>query len=288
MSIEYTVGTMDQLEAILAQHVPGQHWRITRPLAGVQKEAYIAQNEQYKLFVKFDAATPAWTRLAAIGVTPPVIATGTHAGRPYLIQVFVEGVQPDRVWLTRHIPAIARLIRRYHSDQPLAELLSVPHAQSYADHIHQEVATLEQAIARPSGDSFKTDHFRQVFARFREQSSRLQPVPLVPTHADPSPVNLLVTRHGLTMLDWDEVLLSDPMRDIGLIVWWYLPASTWPAFFAMYGAPIDRDRLFWWVAKRSLELALWLDARHADDPAQAFLDDFYRAVAHQHNPQVFT
>ena len=87
------------------------------------------------------------------------------------------------------------------------------------------------------------------------------------------------------MLDWDDALLSDPMRDVGLVVWWYLAPDAWQRFFDAYGMPIDQDRLFWWVAKRSVELALFLDRRQARTSAQAFLADFYRALEHQHNPQ---
>lgn len=277
---------MHTIERILAYHFSDQHWHVAPPPAGVQKEAYIAQNDQHRLFVKFDAATPAWDRLAAIGVTPHVLATGIHQGRPYLIQQFVEGTYPDRVWFTQHIAVLAHFIRRYHYDQHLAELLSASPAQSYSDHIRQEVVTLEGAMTMASLAIFKTDQFHHAFDLFRAQAKQLQPVPLVPTHADPSPVNMLVTKQGLTMLDWEDVMLSDPMRDVGLVVWWYLPLRRWQTFFDMYGMPMDRNRIFWWVAKRSVELALWFDTRHVDEQAQAFLDDFYRAVQHQANPQV--
>ena len=279
---------MHSIKHILAQHFPDQHWRVAPPPAGVQKEAYIAQSDQHTLFVKFDADTPAWPRLADIGVTPPILGMGTHQGRPYLIQRFVEGTYPDRVWFAQHIAVLAHFISRYHHDTQLTELLSAPPMQSYTDHIQQEVTTLTGAMTTATHDMFKTDQARHAFAQFSEQAKRLQPVPLVPTHADPSPANMLVTAHGMTMLDWDDVLLSDPMRDVGLVLWWYLPQRAWQAFFEVYGMPMERDRIFWWVAKRSVELALWFDTRHADEPARAFLDDFYRAVQHQPNPEVTT
>jgi len=279
---------MHSIKHILAQHFPDQHWRVAPPPAGMQKEAYIAQSDQHTLFVKFDADTPAWSRLADIGATPPILGMGTYQGRPYLIQQFVEGTYPNRAWFAQHIEVLAHFISRYHHDTQLTELLSAPPRQSYTDHIQQQVTMLTGAMATASSDMFKTDQARHAFAQFSEQAKRLQPVPLVPTHADPSPANMLVTTHGMTMLDWDDVLLSDPMRDVGLVLWWYLPQRAWQAFFDVYGTPMERDRIFWWVAKRSVELALWFDTRHADEPARAFLDDFYRAVQHQPNPKVIT
>jgi thiamine kinase-like enzyme len=252
----------------------------------VQKEAYIVQNEHHKLFVKFDVATPTLPRLAALGVAPPLLFTGTHKGRPYIIQSLVEGTHPDRGWFAQHVVLLASFIKRYHGDKQLTDLLSALHSQSYEEHIQSEVAALEHALTTATLDMFATPQTRSAIDCFTQQSTRLSPLPLVPVHADPSPVNILVTQQGLLMVDWDDVLLSDPMRDMGLVLWWYLPRRLWQPFVDAYGTPLDQDRLFWWVAKRLLELALWLDQRQAHTQAQAFLEDFLRAVQHQDNPQV--
>lgn len=42
---------------------------------------------------------------------------------------------------------------------------------------------------------------------------------LVPTHGDISPKNFLITPHGLLMVDWDDVALADPLRDLGPLLW---------------------------------------------------------------------
>ena len=277
---------MNIVEAVLAQHFAAQRWRISTPPAGVQKEAYIAQSEHHNLFVKFDVATWALPRLAAIGATPPLLFKGTHEGRPYIIQTLVEGTHPDRTWFAQNVGVLAHFIKRYHADKQLTELLSPPCMPRYEEHIQHEVATLAHAFMTASPDTFATPRTHSAIGRFMEQSKRLRPVPFVPVHADPSPVNMLVTQQGFTMVDWDDVVLSDPMRDMGLVMWWYLPRHLWQPFVDTYGTSLDQHRLFWWVAKRSLELALWLDQRHAHDGAQAFLEDFFRAVQHHDNPQV--
>jgi len=275
-----------KVEKILGRHFPEQAWRITRPRSGLQKEAYIVQSERHKLFLKFDADTPAWQRLAEIGAAPPLIGTGVYDRRPYVIQRFMEGEHPDRRWFTQNITLLAEFIHRYQTDRPLKEILTTSPGQSYAEHVWREVGTLESALNRTGSRRFNSDRFRQGFSLFREQARQLEAVPLMPVHADPSPGNFLVTKHGITMLDWDEVLLSDPMRDVGPVVWWYLPQDRWQAFFDLYGAPLDRSRIFWWAARRSVEIALWFDEREANDAARTFLDDFYLTVQHQENPQV--
>lgn len=278
--------TTSVLDHILARHFPEQQWRITPPASGLQKEVYVAQNEQHKLIIKFDSDTPAWQRLAEIGVTPPLLGRGRYEGRPYIIQQFVEGRSPDRDWLAQNLAVLAQFVHRYHDDKQLKEILAASQPESHTEQVREEVHTLETALVSTGSALFAPDHFRRAFRSFREQARRLAPVPLVPVHADPSPANMLVTKQALTMVDWDDVLLSDPMRDVGLMVWWYLLPTSWPAFFDLYGTPAEPGRIFWWVAKRSLEVALWFDAQHADAPAHAFLDDFYAAVHHQDNPRI--
>ena len=52
--------------------------------------------------------------------------------------------------------------------------------------------------------------------------------PLVATHGDPNPQNLLVSRFGITLIDWDGAALSDPLRDVGPLLWWFIPPTRWP------------------------------------------------------------
>jgi Ser/Thr protein kinase RdoA (MazF antagonist) len=252
----------------------------------MQKEAYVVQSDRHKLFLKFDTDTPAWPRLAAIGATPPLLAMGTAGGRSYIIQTFVDGKHPDRDWFASHLALLARFMRSYHDDEPLQEIVTPARAEPYAAHVRREVVGLERALADETSGIFVSADFRYLFQRFKAQAERLQTVPLLPVHPDPSPANILVTETGLTMIDWDDVLLSDPLRDVGLVLWWYLAPRLWPAFCDQAGTALDRDRIFWWVARRSLEVALWFAARGAPAPARAFCDDFCRAVQQQPNPQV--
>lgn len=276
---------MTLVKPILAQHYPDELWRVTRPAAGLQKETYVAESTQHKVFLKFDTDTPAWQRLAEIGVAPPLLHQGRCEGRPYIIQQFVEGTHPDRAWLARNADLLARVVNRYHHDRPLREMLSVTHAGSYTQHVQREVTALESALSAASAPMFGGERLRRAFQQFGEQAGQLRPAPLVPVHPDPSSANMLVTDQGLILVDWDDLLLSDPMRDAGLLVWWYLPEKKWQRFFEAYGATVDRDKICWWVARRSLEVALWFDGRQAHKPARSFLEDFYRAVDGQSNPQ---
>lgn len=114
---------------------------------------------------------------------------------------------------------------------------------------------------------------------------------LVPSHTDPNNSNFLVTVNTVYLIDWDGVALSDPMRDPGLILWWYVPEDRWPEAFAHLGIPEsdpqrDLSRVYWWAAVTSLKVALWIDRHDANDEAiRSFLDDFLHAERGLPNPK---
>lgn len=92
-------------------------------------------------------------------------------------------------------------------------------------------------------------------------------------------------------MDWDGITLSDPLRDIGLILWWFVPPERWEAMFRRFWLPDAAsaaaaiDRIFWWAAVTSLRVALWID-RHAPAAAiHSFLEDFHEAAARRPNPK---
>jgi aminoglycoside phosphotransferase (APT) family kinase protein len=114
----------------------------------------------------------------------------------------------------------------------------------------------------------------------------LEAAPLTPIHNDPSPTNILFAEGRFVFLDWDEVTLSDPLRDIGLLLWWNFPPSQWPAFFEKYGLSLEAARLakiYWFAARASLDIALW-HAEHSLD-GRSFAADFLAALDQQPNPQ---
>ena len=87
------------------------------------------------------------------------------------------------------------------------------------------------------------------------------------------------------MVDWDDIRLSDPMQDIGLLLWWYVAQERWQDFFQNYGLPMEHQltaRIFWWAARSSFAIALWHIEHHYD--CTPFLKDFIAAIRKESNP----
>ena len=89
-------------------------------------------------------------------------------------------------------------------------------------------------------------------------------------------------------MDWDELALADPVRDIGQVLWWHLPPERWGEFFDLLGlAPTAAllDRIYWWAASEFLEVALTTAEAGLRTDAQAFFGDFTAALRHGPNPR---
>jgi thiamine kinase-like enzyme len=206
-------------------------------------------------------------------------------GRTYVIQEYITGNYPDWQWFATHLPILALCVQRYHSDQPLNELLSHSTTTRYHEHIAQDLAQLEAQFSLLKAEALYTPDITTAFKELKGQVRRHQPVGIVPVHIDPNTHNMLLTDEKVLLVDWDGIQLSDPMRDVGLLLWWYVPQHRWPDFFQSYGSSLDEasiERIFWWAARTSFAVALW-HAEHGHECSH-FLHDFLAALAKKDNP----
>ncbi|MHB8645678.1 MAG: phosphotransferase [Thermomicrobiales bacterium] len=266
-------------------HLSG--WAIEKPDAG-NNDAFVAACDDRKVFLKFDVDGTALSRLAELRVAPALLGCGRANGRQYVIQEYIEGTYPDRAWFSQHLPDLARFITRYHMDEELTRLLAPSNAISYADHLRQKIERLEQGMNHARTVPLRTQQARDGFRQLVRQTRQLQPSPLVATHADPNNTNFRLARDRFYLLDWDDIQLSDPLRDIGLLLWWYVPRAQWSEFFTVYGMALDDavlHKVYWWSAYASLGVAQWFD-EHTQDAArvEAFLLDFSAALNRRDNP----
>ncbi|MGI9061122.1 MAG: phosphotransferase [Ktedonobacteraceae bacterium] len=277
--------SMDKVTRILQQHFHIARWTITPPVDGQQKTCFVAQSGKQKVFVKFDVPLAPLLRLGEIGVAPRVLASGTEDDIPYVVQEYITGNYPDWRWFAEHLSTLATFIRHYHTDMQLAALLTSEESTNYAEHIALDIANLEAQFTSLESDVLHTPEITAAFAALKAQAKYLQPVALVPIHADPNSKNILLLADKMLMVDWDDIRLSDPMQDIGLLLWWYVARERWQDFFQNYGLPMNEqltDRMFWWAARSSFAIALWHVAHHYD--CASFLKDFVAAVRQESNP----
>lgn len=258
----------------LLRETIGGGWRVSRFEDGSTSRSFVGAHGPHRRFVKPDTRTDVVERVAALGIAPPVVAAGERDGRSYVIQEWMKGASPERGWFTDELDAWADIVAAYQGDARLREMLGdaeLP-AEVYAD-----------ALVRRASTSATPEVARRV-----QESAPTRSVELVPTHGDPNLTNFLLAGDRAYIVDWDDAALSDPMRDIGQLLWWYVPEDHWPRALARFGLRDDteaRDRLYWWVAAESLDVALRLEAEGNQPAASGFLDDAVAALEHRPNPR---
>src|SRR5579872_7005396 len=147
---------MQKIKTILQSTFNRQNWTINKPEDGHQKECYIAQNEDIKVFLKFDVPVAPLKRLGEIEVAPRVLASGTLDNRIYVIQEYIAGPYPDWQWFAHNLPLLATFIRRYHDDQKLVAMLAEGTDTNYHNHIAAEIRDLEEQFQTLHVDELHT------------------------------------------------------------------------------------------------------------------------------------
>jgi thiamine kinase-like enzyme len=178
---------------------------------------------------------------------------------------------------------VAKLIKTYHEDAQLTKILAEEGGLDYRDRLNQDLVGIAKRLERLEDPG----QLQAQFAHLKEIATSFDDVALVPVHNDPNTGNMLLRHDELTFIDWDEVLLSDPMRDIGGFLWWYVPVSQWKDFFQSYGAsltPKQETKIYWFAARASL--VIYLGRMEHGYPDGGFREDFVAALNLQSNPHM--
>lgn len=275
-----------QASDILTSHYPERNWQLRKPTQGFAGTSYIASSAGRELFIKLDADVEFVRRVSDLGVAPPFVAGGTHQGKTYVIQEYLSGTHPNRDWFRHHLPEVANLVHRYHGDSVLKTLLSRGETSSYKQHVGSLLAHLDDWLAGLA-DSPQKATLTQLLGELKQQALDLEATDLVPTHADPNNNNFLLVGNRVYILDWDNAALSDPLKDIGPLLWWYVPQEQWADFFTLCSIQPGEQatrKVYWWAARQSGMVALWVAREGYPDFAQSFVADFKAALSQQANP----
>jgi aminoglycoside phosphotransferase (APT) family kinase protein len=277
---------INKVRLILQQHFPKTKWNISLPDDGQHRASYIAQSEELQVFIKFDVPIEAIQRLSEIQVAPRLVASGLYEGSSYVVQEYITGRYPDWRWFANHLPYLATFMKCYHSDDQLVSLLARTMTTHYAEHVALDLAALEIQFRSLNANGVHAPEIVSAFDKLKNQARTLRSDKLVPVHPDPNTKNMLLRDTRLMMVDWNNLQLSDPMRDAGLLLWWYVSPKQWPIFFQVYGLVLDENlvnRIYWWAARSSFAIALW-HVEHEFDCTD-FLQDFIAAVNKLDNPR---
>jgi aminoglycoside phosphotransferase len=249
-------------------------WAVS-PLGGSMGRTYLARADR-TVVVRLDADQEVLRRVATLGVSPQVLASGDVAGRTFVILEHVAGTTATASDLASRELDLARLVARYAGDHDLSGLATPLGVADILDAAAARIAALDEP-----------DSWTPALDRLEGLADRVETVPPVASHGDPNATNFLMTAGRLCLVDWDDLRSADPMRDLGQLAWWYLPRRRWAPFTEAAGVAWTRaveTRLFWWVASESLDVALQLAPEHPQ-ASRAFRDDAEAALLGLTNPR---
>ncbi len=239
----------DIITRIVETALGGRGWTIAPLIPSWAGTACLVTKGERRVFLKIDVSVPVIRRVAELGVIPPILASGELEGCPYVIQEFVDAPYAEHRWFADHLSEIAALVRTYQQDEQLLHLL-VAHGPMY---LADDFGWVDRCCDALRTAFYDLADLPRAYANFLRQLPEVRVAMGIPTHGDVSRKNFLLTSDRIFLVDWDEVSLSGAMRDIGPLLWWYVPPVQWEEFFHAYGAPLGNAvvaRLYWWPVPR--------------------------------------
>jgi hypothetical protein len=275
--------TPDVEQAVRELLGPGA-WRVTPVRGAAEGGPWSAVDRRRLRFVKAGTNARLLRRLSRLGVSPRVLGSRPLGSGDLVVQQHVAGEHPDERWVDEHVAAIGRLVAVYHADRSVRGGARPLASSEAVERLRRRVDDIE-----PSSDLSKT--MRATLETIASTAPHFPPGDAVLTHGDPNTSNLIsATGGGLYLVDWDEARVSDPVRDIGQVLWWYVRPGRWGEGLDACGLPDDdatRRRIHWWVAAESLDVALGLLERGAEQEGEAFALDAAAAAAGRPNPRAW-
>jgi len=282
-------GRQDMLLRVLRAVTGEDRWTLELIESSGTGTAFAAVMPGRRLFVKWPAEVRPLCRLAELDIAPHVVATGLLGGLPFLVQEWVDGRAADRAWLRTHAADVMEVMHRYHSDSHLQKSLQMTSRVSAEQHHAEDLGTLRSRLTEAALSEFREPVVQQACSRFLDPRNSPSLNPLVVTHGDPNSDNMMLTAGGIRLIDWDGAEIADPLRDLGPLLWWFLPPEEWASALVDYGSPlaVNRRAIEWWAARASLNAALWIDAHGGDARSvRTFVDDFLAAESGVNNPHL--
>lgn len=235
------------------EHFFNQGWEIT-PAGGATGEAFFAQYEQEKLFLKRNSS-PFLAVLSAEGIVPKLIWTKRmESGDVITAQKWLKGreLRPQEM----NDEQVSKLLKKIHQSQPLLTMLErlgkVPlYPQQIAADL--EIKLDEELLAY----SIIKTALQYLHANIREVTTE----ELAVCHCDVNHNNWLLSEAGkLYLIDWDGAMIADPAIDLGPLLYFYVEQSRWNNWLKNYGLYLDdtlKLRMKWYVVAQVVDFILW-------------------------------
>jgi len=233
----------------------GVGWKIT-PAGGLTGDAYVAEKENKRLFLKRNTS-PFLAVLSAEGLVPKLIWTKRmENGDVITAQEWLEGRSLNSQEM-QHQRVTDILHKIHHSSELLDMLLRMGKKPVTSDESLNNVMNLLNEfdlIAKYSEVQQAIEYILELLPNTRNQK-------LVVCHCDINHNNLILTKERkIFLVDWDNAMIADPATDFGMLLQWYIPKDKWNNWLIKYGVTPDKDlfkRMYWYLLHDALQYICW-------------------------------
>ncbi|WP_026693616.1 phosphotransferase family protein [Peribacillus kribbensis] len=235
------------------EYLLGRDWEIS-PAGGATGEAFIAKNDDQKLFLKRNSS-PFLAVLSAEGIVPKLVWTKRlENGDVITAQHWLSSreLKPQEM----NDENVAKLLWKIHQSHPLLNMLKrMGKAPLKPEALLKQ---LESSLNEDLGDEpivVKSLDF------LKRNVDAIQCEEHVVCHSDVNHNNwLLSDEQELYLIDWDGAMIADPAIDLGMLLYWYVPKEEWAAWLRMYGAELTPHlelRMKWYVICQTIISIQW-------------------------------
>lgn len=238
------------------EHLFDHEWEIV-PAGGATGEAFFAQHENQRLFLKRNSS-PFLAVLSAEGIVPKLIWTKRlESGDVITAQQWLEGRELEPVEMNQQ--RVAKLLKKIHRSNPLLIMLKRMGKKPLKPkvYLHSLVESLDESLQSlpvvQQSLAFLDNELSQIYIHSEQQ---------VVCHGDVNHNNWLLTiDNQLYLIDWDSAVIGDPAIDLGILLYSYVPTAKWENWLEIYNMELTdhlRLRMKWYVTAQTLSNIQWL------------------------------
>lgn len=232
-------------------------WQLD-PLGGPSGEAYKAEQDGRKLFLKRNAS-PFLAALSAEGIVPKLVWTKRiETGEVVTAQHWKNGRE-----LTREDMGglrVAALMSKIHTSEPLLTMLKRLGMKPMMPEV------LLNKIQSSLSPKVNAHHVVRNAIQYLENAvPEIDAADLRVCHGDVNHHNwLLSDTDELFLVDWEGAMIADPAIDLGMILYPYVDHNDWDSWLQDYGVELDNDlrsRMKWYTFVQAITMIQWYEDR---------------------------
>ena len=220
-----------------------KEWRL-QPIKGATGQTYMGIRATERVFIKRNTS-PLLAALSKEGIAPKLVWTKrTVAGDILTAQEWLDG----RVLKAEEIGGrndVVDVLYHLHHSHLLKKML-----EKIGGQIQTPAMLLQTYETQLPEELRKNSYLSRVLVYLTEHLPTYSTYNYMVVHGDVNHRNWLVSNNYLYLVDWDSVMMADPVLDLGMLLGHYVPKERWNKWLLSYGMhPTDEAmaRIDWYV-----------------------------------------